>query len=257
MISFVVLAYNEEEHLAATIQSLKDATIECGISDNHIEAIIVDDGSTDRTPEVIKEIMAEHQFVRTVVNPVNLGMGGAIKKGMEAVRFERFLIVPGDNDMNKDFLLLMLRFRDSAEMVMAFPVNLENRNMFRNILSHFYRNFYMIGFRAFVNYINGPCIYPTERVRALDIRSNGFSLISEISTKLLRSGCTFCEVPGYFQTGVRPRGTVSLKNFIEVAVSYIRLLSEVHFFKRNTFNKTPRRIFIDFTGSRRIDDGGK
>ena len=80
------------------------------------------------------------------------------------------------------------------------------------------------------------------------LRSKGVSIIAEINTKLMRMGCTYCEVPGYFQTGTKPSKLVSFRNILAAALSYLRLILEVHLWKRSTYNKTSRRIFVNLAG---------
>ena len=230
--------------MADTIDTINEAAAASGIDD--IDIVIGDDGSTDRTAEISGELEKKFPCVRTVTNPVNMGMGETIKKGLQEVKYEQFIIVAGDNDQSKDLIRLMLKYRDSAEMVMCFPINSENRPLFRNILSHLYRSIYMVAFRIYPNYINGTSVYRTERVKALKLRSRRFSIIAEMNTKLLRSGVTFCEIPGYFQTGVRPRGILSVKNITEVAISFTRLLLEIYIFDRSSFKHFPKRVIVDF-----------
>ena len=53
---------------------------------------------------------------------------------------------------------------------------------------------YLIFFDTYVNYINAPAVYPTKIVRNLKLKSNRFSIISEMITKLLHSDVTYCEI---------------------------------------------------------------
>jgi hypothetical protein len=246
MISFIVPAYNEEHNIASTVRTIKATAREAGVT--RLEIVVVDDGSTDGTSAALREIMPEHPELRVVTHPENQGLGVAIRTGMATIRGRQFMTVPGDNDLSRDFILMLLKFRDAAELVMSFPINSENRSLWRNLLSYLFRILYMVAFRIHVNYINGPCIYSADLVRPLRLRSQRFSIVAELNTKLLRTGCTFCEVPGYFQTGTRPRRMLSWQNLREVMATYLRLIYEVHLAERQKFGHTPRRIFIDLTG---------
>ncbi len=245
MFSFIVPAFNEEGNIAATVETITSAALESGLSE--IQIVVVNDGSTDGTAQVLQRVMTQYPHLHVVTHPVNQGFGAAFRSGMAAVRGDRCMIVPGDNDLERNFLLLMLRFRDSAELVMSFLVNTENRTLLRNVLSYLYRIAYLVAFRIHANYINGPCIYPTALLKRLTIRGSGFSVAAEVVTKLLRSGTTFCEIPGYTQTGTRPRGMLSLRNFWAVTRSFLQLCIDIHIVHRRTFDKVPRRIFVDFT----------
>src|SRR6185503_6339891 len=96
----------------------------------------------------------------------------------------------------------------------------------------------------------GPGIWPTERTRQVNLRARRFAIISEMNVKLLRTGCTFAEVPGYFQAGPKVRSTVTLRNMVEVGLSYLRLMHEVYICAPSKYADRPRRIPIRLTKAR-------
>jgi glycosyltransferase involved in cell wall biosynthesis len=244
MISFFVAALNEEENIEAALETITSATKQTGI--DTYQVIAVNDGSTDRTGEILRGLLPKYPQMEIITHPTNLGMSASIQDALKLARYDRCLFVPGDNDLSKDLLSMMLKHWRTADMVLLFPINAEIRSYFRNILSLLYRFAYMVGFGVTVNYVNGNCIYTTSQLRGLTIQGRRFSIISEINTKLLRSGATYCEIPGYFQTGSRPRGTVSFKNLMAVCESYLRLLLEIHVSNRARYSKPAKRVFIKF-----------
>ena len=77
-LSVVIPALNEEDSIANIIERVlatRGALIESGVSD--LELIVVDDGSRDRTPQIV----AGYSDVVLVQHPVNHGYGAAIKTG--------------------------------------------------------------------------------------------------------------------------------------------------------------------------------
>ena len=72
-----------------------------------------------------------------------------------------------------------------------------------------------------------------------------------MNVKLLRTGCSFAEVPGYMQAGPKMRRTVTLRNFVEVARSFIVLIYEVYVSSRQQFSRRPRRVLIDLVPRQR------
>ena len=244
MISFIVPAYNEAERIGATIATILAVSEQLGV--RPIDIVVVNDGSTDRTGEVLAGLASNHGCIQVLENEKNLGLGAAIKRGAAAVKYARFIFVPGDNDMSAHTLRQLIAHRETADLVMAFPVNIEARSTLRNVLSFLYRVFYILGFNARVNYINAAGVYPTGRVRALNLRGRRFSFTAELNLKLLRSGCSFCEIPGYINADTRVWRTVNLRNLGDVIRSFILLLFEIHISKRKSFSNRPQRIFIDF-----------
>lgn len=95
-ISVVVPAYNEENRLESTLQSILDYLSR---RDRRFEIIVVDDGSTDRTPQVAEacagwpEARGRIRFIR---EPVNRGKGFGVRSGMLAARGQLALMTDAD-----------------------------------------------------------------------------------------------------------------------------------------------------------------
>ena len=100
MISFVVIAYNEETNIACTIASIT-ALAELG---DH-EVIIVDDGSHDKTAEVVKQIAAANQRVRLIELGANHGRGYARNRGIVEACGEFIATVDADIILPSDWLI--------------------------------------------------------------------------------------------------------------------------------------------------------
>jgi len=115
----------------------------------------------------------------------------------------------------------------------------------RNVVSTVFGAIYMITFGVFVQYITGPCIYPTQRLRELDIKATRFSVVVEATLKLLCSGATYYEVGGYMQTGLAGSTSFSVRNLAEVIRSYLRLIYEIKLCRHGIYGKLPRRIIDD------------
>jgi glycosyltransferase involved in cell wall biosynthesis len=96
-LTFFFPAYNEEENVAETVRRALD---EIGpLVDNSIEVLVVDDGSTDRTPRLADALAADDPRVRVHHQP-NRGYGGALRSGFEHARGK--LIGFSDGDLQFD-----------------------------------------------------------------------------------------------------------------------------------------------------------
>src|SRR5258708_6845778 len=80
-ISFVVIAYNEAANIAGALASIVGLE---GLSD--YEVIIVDDGSKDRTAQIVADISAQNSCVRFIKLGENRGRGYARSIGIAAAR---------------------------------------------------------------------------------------------------------------------------------------------------------------------------
>lgn len=244
MISFIVPAYNEEENIRPVVQTIMAAAKACALDD--YEILLIDDGSSDATFAVMDDMQKSCPAVTVIRNPQNFGLGVSVRSGIAAARAPQFMVVPGDNDMSQAFIELLLIFREKAEIILTIPLNKESRSVMRNILSMVYQMLQTVTFNVYVNYINGPGIWPTEKARAVGLNAKRFSIISELNVKLLRSGCSYVELPGYFNARPKIRRTVTLKNLIEVVRMYLTLLYEIRVRRRDEFRSRPQRVQIDF-----------
>jgi glycosyltransferase involved in cell wall biosynthesis len=242
MISFIVTAFNEEANIGPTVATLQGVLREISLSG--YEIIIVDDGSTDATYAHIQQLMTGLPQISCIRHPENRGLGAAVRSGIAAAKCPQFMIIPGDNDMHHDFVLSLLSFRNEADLILSAPLNKEIRTIWRNVISMFYQMLYMVSFGLFLNYINGPGIWPTEKVRQVSLRARRFAIISEMNVKVLRTGCSFVEIPGYLLAGPKTRSTVTIRNLTEVASSYLALLFEVYIRSPGKFSQRPRRANV-------------
>jgi len=239
-LTLMIPAFNEGRGLEATLATLcqglqKSGEISC-------EVIIIDDGSTDDTGSIADRLAQRYAFVKVVHHRVNCGLGASVREAVQKASGDKFLIVPGDNDMPLDTLTLLVRNRWSADLVMCFFLNQEERGRWRNILSTIFGQIYAAAFDLYVHYINGPCVYPTAHLKELDLLSNRFSIVAEINVKLLRKGLTYLEIPGYRQAGLERSSAVTLKSLRETISIFLRLLWQIHIRQREVFSKRPRRV---------------
>ncbi len=95
-LTFFFPAYNEEENVERTVER---ALADIGPLVDSLEVVIVDDGSTDATPELADALAAAHANVR-VVHQANRGYGGALRAGFEAA--EGRLVCFSDGDLQFD-----------------------------------------------------------------------------------------------------------------------------------------------------------
>ncbi|MGI8518513.1 MAG: glycosyltransferase family 2 protein [Acidimicrobiia bacterium] len=99
LISIVVPAFNEEGHLRASLTAIMAAAE--SLSDQfQYELVVVDDGSSDQTGDVIREFAESHDAVVVLFHPRNFGLGQALKTGFGACRGQ--YIIAYDADLSYD-----------------------------------------------------------------------------------------------------------------------------------------------------------
>lgn len=105
-LSIIIPAYNEERRLPAGIEAVDDYLRRRGVA---YEIIVVDDGSTDRTADVVASLAAERDHLRIVRLPYNQGKGAAVKAGMLAASGECLVFTDADQSTSIDHLRAVLK----------------------------------------------------------------------------------------------------------------------------------------------------
>lgn len=93
-LSVVIPAYNEEKRIRPTLKDIKGYLDK---QDYDWEVIIVNDGSTDNTVQVVSSLIADWDSFRLINNEKNKGKGGVVKQGMLAAKGEWRLFMDADN----------------------------------------------------------------------------------------------------------------------------------------------------------------
>jgi glycosyltransferase involved in cell wall biosynthesis len=108
--SFVLPVYNAEAVVAATLDSVLAQT------DPDFELIVVDDGSTDGTPDVLRRYAARDERIR-VITQANAGITRALIAGCAAARGQYIARQDAGDLSNPRRLAVQTRFFDDPEVV--------------------------------------------------------------------------------------------------------------------------------------------
>ncbi len=96
-VSVVIPVYNEAENLPALLESLSKTLKELNQS---FEIIVIDDGSTDETVQVLKRLKHEYPELRAVLFRRNFGQSAAMTAGFDLARGE--VVISMDGDLQND-----------------------------------------------------------------------------------------------------------------------------------------------------------
>lgn len=114
-ITIVVPAYNEEQGILGVLERL--SALDVGVPK---EILVVEDGSSDRTAEVLAHNQARFPALRVIRHPVNRGYGAALKTGFAAARHEVVVITDADGTYPEDRIPDLLACIDrGAEMAVG------------------------------------------------------------------------------------------------------------------------------------------
>lgn len=113
-ISVIVPVYNTSKFLKKCLDSILDQSLK------EIEIIIVNDGSTDNSLEIIKTYYEKDKRIK-VINQKNMGLSGARNSGIKLAKGEYILHIDSDDWIEKDYLKDMyeLAKKEGADIVIS------------------------------------------------------------------------------------------------------------------------------------------
>jgi len=199
-LTVVIPAYNEEATIADTIERVKTAEI----GPLELEIIVVDDGSKDRTREILKGISG----IRTVFHERNRGKGGAVKTGFRAATGDVLLIQDADLEYDPSDYKTVLQpiVEGRVEAVMGSRFLFERPRFFFGeakspFFTHYVGNLIIIVLtnvlygNSATDYEGGYKAFTKRLVDSIPIEADRFEYDNELICKLLRRGHRIEEVP--------------------------------------------------------------
>jgi dolichol-phosphate mannosyltransferase len=208
-ISVLIPIYNEFLTLPLVLQRVLDAPLPPGCEK---EVIVIDDGSTDGTTELLQTQFGRSPVLRVQHSPVNFGKGAAIRIGLSQASGDIVLIQDGDLEYDpRDYRQILQPIVDgTADVVygsrflrpfkgMKFANWLANRilTLTANLLYGARLTDEATAYKAF----------RTDVIRAVQLRCTRFEFCPEVTAKLLRAGHRIHEVP----VSYNPRGVLEGK----------------------------------------------
>jgi len=188
-LSVVIPCFNEEETLANVIQSVHQVAPR--IADAY-EIIVVDDGSSDRSPEILDR-EALHPAVTAIHHPKNRGFGAAQRTGFAQTKYEFVTAVPSDDQFPISDLERMMPIAHVYDIVIGYRENRQDSG-YRTIKTRAFWLFMRLLFGIRFRDINWVKIYRREIFDRIQLTSEGIGIEAEILTKALRAGFRATEV---------------------------------------------------------------
>ena len=204
-VTVVMPVFNER----ATIERAVAAVLAARISES-LELVIVEDGSTDGTRELLGQ-KTWGENIRILYHDKNQGKGAAIRTALREARGLYTAIMDADLEYDPNDLALLLAPLRSGESQAVYGT--------RGFQSHSaYSFWYVVGNRAVTFMTNllynswisdlmtGHKMMKTELFRSLELRERGFAIEAEITARLLRRGVRIFEVPIVYRARSREEG---------------------------------------------------
>jgi glycosyltransferase involved in cell wall biosynthesis len=235
-LTVVMPALNEEKNIGLAIKNTLKALDDFNIDG---EIVVVNDGSTDRTDEIVHDMMSEDSRIRILRHESPQGIGASFWEGVNNAIGDILVMLPGDNENDPWEIFRYHRLLEHVDIVIPFIFNKEVRSVFRNALSFIYRFIINTTFFVNFNYTNGTVLYRKSILKELDYRSNSFFFQTDILIRTVKRGYLFAEIP--YSLNLRTGGmskAVTFPSLIKVVKGYLNLLRDYYFKKNINLNKS-------------------
>lgn len=192
LLSVVMPCYNER----ATIEEIVGRVLAVPL---RIELIVVDDGSTDGTREILQELRRAHGF-KLVLQERNQGKGAALRRGFQEVTGDLVVIQDADLEYSPEEYpeLIELICQGRADVVYGSRFLGRHRvflfthymgNVFLTFVTNLLYNTMLTDMETCFK------VMRTEVLRSMTLRSNSFGIEPELTAKIFKRGYRVYEVP--------------------------------------------------------------
>jgi glycosyltransferase involved in cell wall biosynthesis len=191
--SLIIFCYNEE----GSIENVVSSAIRFLTERNwDYEVIIVDDGSTDKTPQIMERLMASLKDVSVISHAKNLGIGMALRTGYQNASKEYVCAIPGDGQFDINELSDICDFSNSIFYSFYRPQT--GYNLYRSILTWLNRFFNQHVLGIFLRDVNWIKVYRRAQIEIAKPKLTSSLIESEICAKLFKLGATPIEIPSKY-----------------------------------------------------------
>lgn len=203
-LSVIIPVFNERNTIREIITRVLEST-----SVNEI--VIVDDGSTDGTREILEKLKP-NKMIRVLLHDANVGKGAAVRTGINAVKGDLIIIQDADLEYDpRDYPKLLQPIQeDIADVVYGSRFLGGSRrpiyfwNMVANKILIFTTNILYNNILSDME--TGYKLFKKDVVKDIKIKAKGFNFEPEFTAKLLKRGVRIYEVPIRFNPRLYSEG---------------------------------------------------
>ena len=188
-LSIYVPCFNEENNIINTLNKIKEAA-------QHIsyEMLVVDDGSKDKTIEMIEKFKKNNPNVniKIIRNENNLGIGFNHRATVHKASGKYYMMVTGDAPEPSDEIKKIVNNIGKADMILTYFI--DKREISRRISSKIFAIIINLITLNNIKYYNGSNIYLLENIKLCSVRGSGFGFSAEVITEQIRQKKTYTEI---------------------------------------------------------------
>ena len=184
--------WNEEKNIESVVK--KAIPVAQKIAKNW-EIIIVDDGSSDKTPDIAKKIVKTNKNLRFIQNKINGGYGAALKSGFKNSRYDLIVFTDGDNQFDFSQVDRLLEKINNADIVIGYRKKRLDQPL-RHILMNLLKLWDFVFFGFYFRDIDcGFKLFKKNAIsKIMPLKSEGAMITTEILAKAKRKNLKIDQV---------------------------------------------------------------
>ncbi len=173
---------NEEATIAGAVQEVLDHAPKLPMP---VHVIMIDDGSRDKTREIMESIASKHENCDVVVNKKNIGLGRSVTNAYQHIPNGAWVTVfPGDRELifgaSVDNFMEM---REGHDVILGYLQNTVVRTFSRRLASYAFSKVTATLYGFPWRYLNGLKMYKVEVFRGIEVISGGHAFMAELIAK--------------------------------------------------------------------------
>ena len=201
MLTIIVPVYNERKYLSNILNKLTKIKIK------KIQIIVVDDGSSDGSTEILKKKFLKNKKINKIIfHNQNSGKGSAIKSAQKYAKGEYVVIQDADLEYDPKDLIKIYNFIRKNKLNVVYGSRVLNKNKYQNTknFTHLIRIWGNIFLTYVSNKINNQNLtdahtcykmFKTKIFKKINLREKGFAFCPEVTTKLSKKNYNIVEIP--------------------------------------------------------------
>src|SRR5215210_3436275 len=190
-VTIVLPAYDDEPNIE---QAIAEATAAGERMFREHEIVVVDDGSRDRTAELVREAAERDPRVRLVQHGENRGYGEALRSGFLDARLDFVFFTDADLQFDLNELEGFLQYAGTVDVVAGYRLNRQDP-LPRRLMAYGWNLLVRVLFYVPVRDIDCAFkLFDRRVLREIEIESVGAMVNTELMVKLGRAGASVVEV---------------------------------------------------------------
>ncbi|HEX7182645.1 MAG TPA: glycosyltransferase family 2 protein [Thermoanaerobaculia bacterium] len=224
-VSLVIPMFNEEENIEHAIASAVEALERHG---GDYEIIVVDDASTDRSAEIVRELAAGNPCIRLLRHEVNRKLGATLRTGYAAATKDLVIYMDADLPFDPGVIDRAIRALNvtRADLIAGYRLDRTAEGLRRTIYSYLYNTLIGVLFGWPHRDINFSFkLMRREVLEAVELKSEGSLIDAELIVKAKNLGFAIQQIGLDYFPRIRGNSTLSspaviLKIFRELIALY-------------------------------------